>query len=386
MTGSVTRKATDDLDELGDVGAESADIVFQEFDRAASQIEGAFANAFERVFTEGLSGFQGLAEDIAGIFRRDVAQTLSESLVGAVGTVSGGQFGTAPSLPVTQGATNAAGQVGAIVQVPLGAQFTASGAESFALSAEGQAAGLSAPKPQQTPSGAGTGQQLTSSGQEFVAQGNAAQSAAIVGGSAMVGGMAGGGGPSASTGATMGATVGMAVGGPVGAVVGSVIGGLFGGRSDRRRLDREQKQRIENMIDELELTIENNRALSESEREMMRNKRRIEELSTARNEENRELIETKQALEDRVRELERVNRVNDERISLERRYAAAIGDTTRLRELELDATEAANRGILRFIFQVEDQIQAVASAEQNARLHSKFCKRRCVLSDKSLTG
>lgn len=366
QVGTVTGKASDGMDDLADSGTKAAQDVAEEYSQLATQIEGAFAGAFERIFATGKIGFSELADEVGSIFRSNIAQQLAGALPGigqSLGIAGGQAIGSASSNVTSML------QTGARVQIPVGAQLTAGAAQSFALSSAGQAAGLSLGPVQGTGgSGAAAAPSLTPQGQEFVAQGGQT-GAAIGAGVGMIGGtLVGGGGPAASSMASTGAMLGFALtGGPVGAVVGGILGGIFGGGSDRRRLDAEQKQRIENMIAELEVTIENNRALTEAERETMKAKRRLEELNMARNEENRELIETKQQLEDRLEILEQINRVNDERNNLERRYLTAIGDTTALREMEIQATEAANRGLLRFVFQVEDQVRAVAQAEGAAR-------------------
>jgi hypothetical protein len=171
-------------------------------------------------------------------------------------------------------------------------------------------------------------------------------------------------------GATAGQVIGAAIGGPVGSFIGGAIGGAVGGAlgdSDMDKAIAKQKESIEKRQDETIATIAQNTRLSESEKERRTAARRERELAGALSEGNRVRLEGLHALEEYADRLQEINRINDERNELERRYLNEIGDTAALRQLELDATESANRGILSFIFSLEDAAKKVQETESNAR-------------------
>jgi len=326
MTGSVTRKAADDLDELGDVGAESADIVFQEFDRAAMQIEGAFADAFEQIFSKGTLDFASFAQNLVSIFQRSIAEMAAQDIVGGI---TGG------------GGIDFTGLIG-------GAQGTA----SISGGAPPNVRGIG---PAQ---GTGTAPSATSM--------------AIAG----VGGGIGGGMIGGETGAqlgSLGATLGMMTPlGPAGAVLGGLAGGIAGrvfGKSESttERLIKAERELIESRADAAAQILINENRMDDATRKRERELRHVIQLEESLSESNRERLEEVFALEEMAMRLQEINRINDEREQLERRFLQTIGDTTALRQMELDATEAANRGILRFIFTLEDAAAKVARAESNAR-------------------
>ena len=342
-------KATDATDEIN-----------KDFNRVADTIESAFTDVFFNIFRNGEFSFQNLARSILDIYARMLAEMATQQIITPIirpqmqggGQAAGGSAGAGGG---------PADLLGSVTQPGIGGQA----ATTFAKSGVGESLGLSrAMHP-----GMGQGQALTGTGSKLVGTASAATSLAGMGGN-LVGTAIGGGTMEASMGATAGQVIGAAIGGPVGSFIGGAIGGAVGGAlgdSDMDKAIAKQKESIEKRQDETIATIAQNTRLSESEKERRTAARRERELAGALSEGNRIRLEGLHALEEYADRLQEINRINDERNELERRYLNEIGDTAALRQLELDATESANRGILSFIFSLEDAAKKVQETESNAR-------------------
>jgi hypothetical protein len=147
-------------------------------------------------------------------------------------------------------------------------------------------------------------------------------------------------------GLSAGATAGLAVGA-------SLLIGALQRRAQRRREEREQLRSLEAREREIESLIRTVGSLDDLTEQRARE---LEKIRPA----NRELQERIFRLEDELR-------VARERQSLEERAFRLMGNNVALREIELRQTEVANRGLLRFIFALEDAAERVARAEDNVR-------------------
>ena len=346
LLGMIEKQAEDARKALKDTGDEAkntGDDVAKEFERAAMQIEGAFANTFEQIFRTGEVNFANLASNILDIYFRMIAEMAAQEIITPMIQPV---MGSVPGMP--GGSTQATGG-GVGFSSPFGTR--SQGTTSISGGAPPDVRGIG---PAQ-----GTG---------------AAPSAAGMAVAGIGGGMVGGeiGGETGAQLGSIGATVGMAMGGPLGAAAGAVIGGVAGrvfGKSESttERLIKAERELIESRADAAAQILINENRMDDATRKRERELRHVIQLEESLSESNRERLEEVFALEEMAMRLQEINRINDEREQLERRFLETIGDTTALRQMELDATEAANRGILRFIFTLEDAAAKVAQAEANAR-------------------
>jgi transcription initiation factor TFIIIB Brf1 subunit/transcription initiation factor TFIIB len=346
--------------DAAEKASDAADETQKEFTRVADTIESAFNDVFFNIFRNGEFSFQNLASSILDIYARMLAEMATQQIITPI--IRPQMQGGGQAVGAGQGAGGGpVDLLGSVTQPGIGGQA----ATTFAKSGVGESLGLSrAMHP-----GMGQGQALTGTGSKLVGTASAATSLAGMGGN-LVGTAIGGGTMEASMGATAGQVIGAAIGGPVGSFIGGAIGGAVGGAlgdSDMDKAIAKQKESIEKRQDETIATIAQNTRLSESEKERRTAARRERELAGALSEGNRVRLEGLHALEEYADRLQEINRINDERNELERRYLNEIGDTAALRQLELDATESANRGILSFIFSLEDAAKKVQETESNAR-------------------
>jgi len=383
MMGERSNETAGDLDDLGDSGSNAADKISDDFSRVAGQIEGAFANTFEQIFRTGEVSFANLASNILDIYFRMMAEMAAQAIVTpmiqpVMGAMPGMAGGSAPAAQgassgvtsLLQGGTQAAmmgggNSIGMALQGAGQALFVPGvGAGTEISGAMANAMGPAAPTSMRS------GEALTGSFNPF---GNAGQVSnmgfALAG---IGGGIAGGaiGGEEGAMIGSIGSTVGMAMGGPVGAVIGSVAGGLIGrafGESSTEKAIKAERELIEARAESAAQILVNETRMDDATRKRERELRHVIQLEEALDEGNKRRLEEVYALEEMAERLQEINRINDEREGLERRYLEMIGDTNALRQMELDATEAANRGILRFIFTLEDAAAKVARAEANAR-------------------
>jgi chromosome segregation ATPase len=93
----------------------------------------------------------------------------------------------------------------------------------------------------------------------------------------------------------------------------------------------------------------------------------LDDLTEQRARELEKIRPANRELQERIFRLEDELRVARERQSLEERAFRLMGNNVALREIELRQTEVANRGLLRFIFALEDAAERVARAEDNVR-------------------
>jgi hypothetical protein len=147
-------------------------------------------------------------------------------------------------------------------------------------------------------------------------------------------------------GLSAGATAGLAVGA-------SLLIGALQRRAQRRREEREQLRSLEAREREIEA--------------MIRSVGGLEDLTEQRARELERIRPANRELQERIFRLEDELRVARERQSLEERAFRLMGNTAALREIELRQTEAANRGLLRYIFALEDAAIRVQQAEDRVR-------------------
>jgi hypothetical protein len=158
----------------------------------------------------------------------------------------------------------------------------------------------------------------------------------------------------AAQGAASGGLFGLSAGATAGLAVGaSLLIGALQRRAQRRREEREQLRSLEAREREIESLIRTVGSLDDLTEQRARE---LEKIRPA----NRELQERIFRLEDELR-------VARERQNLEERAFRLMGNNVALREIELRQTEVANRGLLRFIFALEDAAERVARAEDNVR-------------------
>jgi hypothetical protein len=160
--------------------------------------------------------------------------------------------------------------------------------------------------------------------------------------------------PTPSTGGLGGGLFGLSGGATAGLAIGaSLIIGALQRRAQRRREEREQLRSLEAREREIEA--------------MIRSVGGLEDLTEQRARELERIRPANRELQERIFRLEDELRVARERQSLEERAFRLMGNTAALREIELRQTEAANRGLLRFIFALEDAAERVARAEDRVR-------------------
>ena len=375
------RNFLDKIDDSANNVKDSVDEITEAEERfrsVADSIEGEFSDAFYNIFDDGLNAFDDLAGGILDIFKRTLADMAAQAIRNQI------------VIPITQQIVGGAGGIlsnvtgmfgGSGGGMPFGVRPSAFGANTIGQTIQGAGNILFTPGVSSTApiSGAqanamGAAAPASMGGTSINPVGNAAQFGNLAYMGAGLGGQFVGqeiGGQMGGTLGGAGATIGMAMGGPLGAVAGSVIGGLaggaLGGDSAMEEAIAKQAEAIKKREAETLRIIEQNTELSDAERERKKAARRERELAEALSEGNKARLRNLYAIQDYAEKLQELNRINEERNNLERRYLRAIDDTAALRQLELDATEKANRGILSFIFGLEDAAEKVQETEQNAR-------------------